>query len=212
MKILGLSLGQLTTAALMVDGEIVACASEERYTRHKNDMEFPKNAIEYCLKQAGIKGSEIDIVAHGAMEWPAEYQATKKFSHFSIADCIREQHEIWYPRLYEKKEVKWTEVFKDKINYNQYPFKGWDKLPYDTPESWKAYKQFLIDTEAELLGIPKERIVFLDPHTCHGFYGYYASPFRKKPALILTLDAWGDGLNATVTRVVDNKAERLVSH
>ncbi len=212
MKILGLSLGQLTTAALMVDGKIVACASEERFTRHKNDMEFPKNAIEYCLKEGGIKGSELDLVAHGAMEWPAEYQITKKFSHFSIADCIREQHEYWYPKLYEKKDVKWTEVFKDKINPNQYPFKGWDKLPYNSSESWKAYKEFIIRTESELLGIPKEKIVFLDHHTCHGYYGYFASPLSGKPAIILTMDAWGDDLNATVSRVVNGKVERVIAH
>lgn len=212
MKILGLSLGQLATAAIMVDGKIVACASEERFTRHKNDMEFPKESVEYCLKEAGIRGSELDIVANGALQWPAEYQVTKKFSHFSIADCIKEQHVFWHPKLYGKKDVKWTEVFREKINYRQYPDKGWDKLPYDTPESWPAYKQFIIDTEAEILNVPKEKIIFLDHHTCHGYYGYYASPFRKKPVLICTMDAWGDNLNATVTRVADNKAERLISH
>lgn len=212
MKILGLSLGQLTTAAIMVDGRIAACVSEERFTRHKNDMEFPMESIQYCLQEAGIRGSELDIVANGALQWPAEYQVTKKFSHFSIADCIREQHVFWKPKLYEKKDIRWTEVFKEKVNYNQYPYKGWDRLPYDTAESWPAYKQFIIDTEADILGVQKEKIIFLDHHTCHGYYGYYASPFREKPALICTMDAWGDDLNATVTRIAGDSAERLVSH
>ena len=103
MKILGLSLGQLTTAAIMIDGEVIACVSEERFTRYKNDMAFPKNSIESCLKEAGIQGKDLDIVAMGAKEWPAEYQLTKKFSHFNIQDCVREQHVYWYPKMYEKK-------------------------------------------------------------------------------------------------------------
>jgi len=47
MKILGLSLGELSTAALSVDGNIVACASEEMFGGEKNDEAYPKNAIDY---------------------------------------------------------------------------------------------------------------------------------------------------------------------
>lgn len=43
MKILGLSLGELSTAALMVDGHIVACVSEERFTRKKMTKYYLKN-------------------------------------------------------------------------------------------------------------------------------------------------------------------------
>ena len=41
-------------AALIKDGEIIAAAQEERFTRIKNDASFPANAIRYCLQQAGI--------------------------------------------------------------------------------------------------------------------------------------------------------------
>ena len=41
-----------SAAALVVDGEIVAAAQEERFTRKKHDHEFPKNAIDYCLGAA----------------------------------------------------------------------------------------------------------------------------------------------------------------
>ena len=64
MKILGISCYYHDAAAcLLIDGEIVAAASEERFTRIKQDSEFPKNAIEYCLREGGIKASELDIVA-----------------------------------------------------------------------------------------------------------------------------------------------------
>ena len=51
-----------SAAALVVDGEIVAAAQEERFTRKKHDHAFPTNAIEYCLSEAGIKGSQLDFV------------------------------------------------------------------------------------------------------------------------------------------------------
>lgn len=51
-----------SAAAIVVDGRIVAAAQEERFTRIKHDHEFPKNAIDYCLKEAGIASSQLDAV------------------------------------------------------------------------------------------------------------------------------------------------------
>jgi carbamoyltransferase len=52
-----------SAAALVIDGRIVAAAQEERFTRKKHDPEFPSNAIEFCLQQAGITLKDIDYVA-----------------------------------------------------------------------------------------------------------------------------------------------------
>jgi carbamoyltransferase len=49
-------------AALVVDGEIVAAAQEERFTRKKYDENFPIHSIEYCLKHAGIDAEQLDYV------------------------------------------------------------------------------------------------------------------------------------------------------
>lgn len=49
-------------AALVVDGEIVAAAQEERFTRIKHDASFPQNAVDYCLRQAGLTAAQIDHV------------------------------------------------------------------------------------------------------------------------------------------------------
>jgi carbamoyltransferase len=64
MKILGLSgFYHDSAAALVIDGEIVAAAQEERFTRIKHDPDFPANAVKYCCEQAGIKPAELDYVA-----------------------------------------------------------------------------------------------------------------------------------------------------
>jgi carbamoyltransferase len=63
MKILGISAYYHDSAAcLVVDGEVVAAAQEERFTRKKHDQNFPSNAITYCLDYAGIKPHDIDHV------------------------------------------------------------------------------------------------------------------------------------------------------
>jgi len=51
-----------SAAAIIVDGEIVAAAQEERFTRKKHDASYPKNAINYVLKEACLKLSEINHI------------------------------------------------------------------------------------------------------------------------------------------------------
>ena len=51
-----------SAACLLRDGEIVAAAQEERFTRKKGDAAFPRQAIDYCLKMAGIDISAVEFV------------------------------------------------------------------------------------------------------------------------------------------------------
>ncbi len=50
-------------AALIKDGKIIAAAQEERFSRKKHDANFPCQAIDFCLKQAGITANDLDYVA-----------------------------------------------------------------------------------------------------------------------------------------------------
>lgn len=51
-----------SSACILKDGVLIAAAEEERFTRKKHDTSFPKNAIAYCLKEAGITITEVDYV------------------------------------------------------------------------------------------------------------------------------------------------------
>ena len=63
ITILGISAFYHDSAACLVkDGEIVAAAQEERFTRKKHDSDFPKHAVDYCLRQGGISSDELDYV------------------------------------------------------------------------------------------------------------------------------------------------------
>lgn len=62
-KILGISaFYHDSAAALTVDGHIIAAAQEERFTREKHTADFPVNAIQYCLEEAGLEIDELDAV------------------------------------------------------------------------------------------------------------------------------------------------------
>src|SRR5262245_38594591 len=64
MKVLGISAYYHDSAAALVrDGEIVAAAQEERFTRKKHDAGFPAHAVDYCLKEGGVSLDEVDYVA-----------------------------------------------------------------------------------------------------------------------------------------------------
>src|SRR3954452_21714974 len=59
-----ISQGHDSAAALVIDGEIVAAAAEERFCRKKHTGEFPVQAISYCLREAGIELKDVDELAH----------------------------------------------------------------------------------------------------------------------------------------------------
>ncbi|WP_420643975.1 carbamoyltransferase [Candidatus Leptofilum sp.] len=63
MYILGIScFYHDAAAALLHDGILVAAAEEERFSRKKHDFDYPKNAIEFCLQEAGITSQDLDYV------------------------------------------------------------------------------------------------------------------------------------------------------
>src|SRR3989338_6753347 len=63
MYILGISCFYHESAAcLLKDGKVVAASAEERFSRKKHDSEFPKLAVGFCLKKAGITAADLDFV------------------------------------------------------------------------------------------------------------------------------------------------------
>jgi carbamoyltransferase len=60
-----ISQGHDSAAVLLIDGEVVAGAAEERFSRKKHTGDFPIGAIQYCLRAAGITADQVDEIAHG---------------------------------------------------------------------------------------------------------------------------------------------------
>ncbi len=178
-------------------------ASEERYQRIKSTGGFPANAIDACLRHAGIDASDIDYVAFaGTRAIPVNMVSS--ISTFSKADQVRIQEELRRRNFYEKgkPKKKLSDLFRD--------FEPKGKIGYDfervglreswelTPEEKQSIGEYRAEFAARYLGIPKHKIHFVDHHTCHAYYAYYASPFRNQPTLSATMDAGGDGIYDSV--------------
>src|SRR6185369_1978763 len=73
MVILGLSPTVHESAVgIVVNGQIVAAASEERFTRRKNQGGFPDRSLQFVMKQAGVTSREVDHVAYAALPYMKE--------------------------------------------------------------------------------------------------------------------------------------------
>lgn len=215
MKILGLSLGELSTAAICVDGHLVACVSEERFSRKKNDECYPKSSIEFCLDRAALKsGSELDWVVIAGNEADLWHIVTRYYSTFSIQDHIQEQHKYWHPTVYQGQKLAWQNIYRDRWDLKQFPG-TWSQLTEKLGDKYYLNKdeqgwvnQFFQKIVSDHLGVPVERVVFVDHHTCHAAYAYFGSTIRDDSTLIATMDAYGDGLSATLSVSQNEKIVR----
>ena len=120
---IGINWEQNSTAALMINDKIVGCVSEERFTNIKNDERYPKNAIDWLLKEFNVKKSEINSVNFISNYWSPTYSLIRHYTRFKISDYFDEQKKVWYPRIFKKKNISHTKVFKNKLDLNQYPGK-----------------------------------------------------------------------------------------
>jgi carbamoyltransferase len=146
-----------SAAALLKEGNLVAAAEEERFSRRKHDYGFPVSAIEFCLRQAGISGRDLD-----------------------------------YAVFYEKPLLKFERILMSCLG--------------TFPNSWKTFGEAMIawfdeklwikGALAKFLGIPEEKVLFVEHHLSHAASAFFASPYEE--AAILTVDGVGEWTTTSV--------------
>jgi len=213
MIILGINEDHNGTAAIIKDGVVLACASEERFTRVKNDTEYPKKTIDSILQSTGIKPSQIDLVAFAGKYIDPLQMSIKRLTRYKISDYIKEMHEYWYNVLIKKTESSYyhdllkEKRFSDKSGiYYDYSFMT------NTPESkWpEMMNKMRCKMVNEHLGISENKVSFIDHHTGHAYFAYYAAPREKNSKVaIVTADGWGDGCNSTISVIENGKIKEI---
>jgi carbamoyltransferase len=174
VSILGISAFYHDSAAcLVVDGEIVAAAQEERFTRVKHDHNFPLNAVRYCLSEAKLPAGALDYVGFydkpllkfdRLLETYLDY-APSGFSSFLKALPLWMKEKLWMPDLIR------TELAK-----------------VDGEEDERAAKKLGKKFQWKLL--------FGDHHESHAASAFYPSPFEE--AAILTVDGVGEWATSSI--------------
>jgi carbamoyltransferase len=193
MIVLGVSETHCATAAILRDGVIVGCASEERFTRLKNDAGYPRLAVDALLRELGLRAEQIDLVAlAGRRAYAREWMN-------------RVLHDADYARQYYGVRLQEPSAGLGKRAR---------KLGARLGLVERARGKFTL-SESERLGLVtghlgggRERILTLDHHTCHAAAAYFGAPFAGAPALVLTNDNSGDGLCATASRGAGTSLER----
>ena len=82
MKILGIGspFGHDHSAALLIDGHVIAAVEEERFTRKKHAIgNLPVNSVKFCLDFAGLKPQDVDIIAY---PWSLKILKEKRWEYF----------------------------------------------------------------------------------------------------------------------------------
>jgi carbamoyltransferase len=174
VSILGISAFYHDSAAcLVIDGEIVAAAQEERFTRIKHDHHFPVHAARYCLAEANLTARELDYVGFydkpllkfdRLLETYLDYSPSG-FTSFLKSMPLWMSEKLWMPDLIR------TELAKAD---------GED----DERQAKKNGKKF------------EWKLLFGDHHESHAASAFYPSPFDE--AAILTIDGVGEWATSSI--------------
>ena len=111
MIILGIAHSHEAHACILKDGKLLNCVAEERLSRLKAESSFPKKAVDFVLKDAGCKPSNIDIVAVCGLSGRLFLPVLQQNARFSVDDFVAQQNKYWRPKLIEGKQLTQADEF-----------------------------------------------------------------------------------------------------
>jgi carbamoyltransferase len=205
LTILGIADSHEAHACIVRDGKLVAAMAEERLSRLKSDMGYPRRSIDAVIEIAGIRPEDIDVVAVAGQSGNLFKAVYKHNALFKVKDWIKQCHEIWKPVLLEGKSFSHFEDFelwRDlRDDTEQDPYYPLIDILKNTPEDgwYAAGQEFRRDVISDHLGITRENIHFYRHEDCHKAYGFYSSPFEREKALVFTIEGGGDDSSATIS-------------
>lgn len=191
INILGIHYGHNATVALMQNGEIKYCISEERFNRIKNSTGWPELSLKYIMEKVD---GDIDSYVF-SQRLPLGYNFLKKYKFTSTPfnkaySEIKQKLPLKYrlsPELYFRSEIKKLNNTIKEAENNQKDFTEMD------------------DFFSSKLNVNKEKLSYIDHHLTHALSTLFFFDNIDNEKLIFTLDGEGDGLCATVSILKDKK-------
>jgi len=180
--ILGLSAFYHDSAACLVaDGEIVAAAQEERFTRKKHDPGFPQHAIDYCLREAGATAADIDYVVF--YEKPFRKFERLLETYLAFAPSGLQSFSMAIP-VWLKEKIRLPKVIRDGLRSSA--------LRSSDRSAVRATREKGSSDRSAV----RAPLVFVDHHESHAASAFFPSPYDE--AAILTLDGVGEWSTTTL--------------
>ncbi len=194
--VLGATLGHNATAAISKDGKIVACASEERFSRKKNHFGYPEKAVKFCLDYCNIDSSKIDLVVLASHITPPLV---------SEGGEIREEAR-------DDKSISWFTLLS-KIRSSMQIVKNVEKESYKklAPMFAQLTNKKRVETISKMLKIDASKIISAEHHLLHALSVIYASGITDKDLLVVTVDGEGDMLSSTVGTYKNGEYKKIAS-
>ncbi len=190
--ILGISAFYHDSAACLIKGEkIIAAAQEERFTRKKHDPAFPKEAIKYCLKEAGITLKDIEFVGF----------YDKPFLKF---ERLLETYLSETPRGFMSFLMAIPVWLKEKLFLKDTLIKDLVSLEQEINKKAKKYDKKQIK---ELKEVITNKLLFAEHHQSHAASAFFPSPF--KDAAIINMDGVGEWVTTSIMHGKDNDMKVL---
>ncbi len=215
MIVLGIADSHESHACVLRDGVLLAAVAEERLSRLKADMGYPRLAIDRALAIAGVAPSEIDLVAFAGRDGNAFMRLYKRSALFSVGDWVAQNREYFRPRMFEGKALTPLDDFRQRRHLRPdveddpyYPFVPLAEKA--DPKDWPAlFRRVRTEAAVRQLGIPAERVRFYRHEDCHQIYGVHSAPWRPERALIVTAEGGGDDSSATLS-LLENGTPREI--
>jgi carbamoyltransferase len=190
VNILGIWDGHDAGAALLVDGRLAAAVNEERLTRRKLEIDFPRRSIDACLAIARVPRSAIDVVA-----------TTTSDVAKAVGRVFPSTKEAYYQLRRRKARPGMLATLRSRAKYlmTEWPPNGVSR----------AVSRWALGRAIAASGLERAALVVYDHHACHAASAAYTSGFES--ALVVTIDGLGDGKAATVSRFGDGRLELIAS-
>ena len=191
--VLGLHIGHDGTAALVVDGRVVAAIGEERLSRTKQHYGFPFRAIGQVLEQAGLAPEDVDCIALGGGD--ALDLNPWQISHIYSAE---EEGKIDFSNTVPRKIGREACFGAAKIALSKI-------LGLRDGRSVRAKE--ILEKSLRECGLDPLKMRVFDHHLCHAVSAYATSSFDE--GLTITIDGYGDGVNTAIWACSPTGVRRL---
>jgi carbamoyltransferase len=185
MVILGINPGIDSTAALVVDGRIVAVAEEERLSRIKMHLGFPRRAIREVLKLGGVSPSEIEAVTWSFGDYLRAHPLITRFLLRDGGVPFDPENPLQLGRVAKA-------VWENSSVSDYFPLSFSKAAEHNRSRNHALYLG-----ELRALGIDVPALVAVDHHVSHAASAYFTSGFDE--CLVVTADGSGDGASITAS-------------